>query len=114
MEVSIHKQVSRFVEILGHAAEESRAVDMTLGFKCLTADIVMEYCFQNILGALDAPGFVFQLIIDLEELIRGAPLAWYFPGILNGLARVLDLLPKSLVELISEPLAATFEIKKVG
>lgn len=87
---------------------------MTLGFKCLTADIVMEYCYQETFGALDAPGFNFQLILDLEELIRGAPMTWYFPTLMNCLARVFCAVPRSLVETVLKPMAATFDIQTVS
>ena len=113
LEVSIHEKVARFTKLLEDAAQASKVVDLSLGFKCLTADIVMGYCHQKTFGALDAPGFFFQMILDLEELLQGAPLAWYFPSLVNGLARILDAAPKSFVQLVMKPMAATFEIQNV-
>lgn len=113
LEVSIHEKVARFTEALSGAARDSKVVDLSLGFKCLTADMVMGYCHQQTFGALNAPGFFFQMILDLEVLLQGAPWAWYFPGLVNGLARILDAAPKTLVQLVMKPMAATFEIQNV-
>jgi hypothetical protein len=113
LEGLIHEKVNQFLDALQGAAKSSEAVDLTLGYKCLTADVVMGYCYQKTFGALDAPGFRFQLIQDLEELFQTAPLAWYFPTFVNALSRFLSKLPRSVIETIMKPLVATFEIQKV-
>jgi hypothetical protein len=113
LEDLIHEKVNRFLNALQGAAESSEAVDLTLGYKCLTADVVMGYCYQKTFGALDSPGFRFQLIRDLEGLFRTAPFAWYFPRFINSLSRGLVRLPRSLIEKILKPFAAIFEIQQV-
>lgn len=114
LEVLIHEKVNKFLSALQGAAESSEAVDLTLGYKCLTADVVMGYCYQKTFGALDSPGFRFQLIRDLEGLFRTAPFAWYFPRFMNSLSRVMVRLPRSLIEKIIKPFIATFEIQEVS
>ena len=113
LEGSIQEKANKFFKALADAAKSSRVVDLTLGYKCLTADIVMGYCYQKTFGALDAPDFHFELLLDLEELFRGAPMGWYFPGLMNGLSRLLAATPRSLIELLLKPMAATLEIQKV-
>ena len=113
LEGSIHEKANKFLKTLKDAAQSSKTVDLTLGYKCLTADIVMGYCYQKTFGALDAQDFHFQLLLDLEELFRGVPLVWYFPGLMNGLARLLAAAPRSFVDLFLQPMAAGFEIQKV-
>ena len=113
LEWLIQGKVDKFLNLLQSAAKSAQAVDLTLGYKCLTADVVMEYCYQKTFGALDAPEFQFQLIRDLEELFSTAPLAWYFPTLVNTLSIVLANLPKSVIEIIMKPMQATFEIQKV-
>jgi hypothetical protein len=112
LEGLIQGKVNKFLDALQGTAKSSEAVDLTLGYKCLTADVVMGYCYQKTFGALDAPHFRFQLIQDLEELFQTAPLAWYFPRFVNTLSRVLVNLPRGVVEKILKPLTATFEIQK--
>lgn len=113
LEGLIHAKVNQFVDTLLGAAKSSAVVDLTLGYKCLTADVVMGYCYQKTFGALDVPDFHFQLIEDLEELFQTAPLAWYFPGFVNALSRVLPKLPRTVIQKIMKPMLATFEIQKV-
>ncbi len=113
LEGLIHEKTNQFLSALEDAAKSSRPVDLTLGYKCLTADVVMGYCYQKTFGALDAPDFRCQLLLDLEELFRGAPLAWYFPEFVNTLSRLLAKVPRSLIERWMKPMAATFEVQKV-
>lgn len=113
LEGSIHGKVNMFFNTLQRAANLSKVVDLTLGFKCLAADVVMEYSFQKTFGALDAPDFRFGPILDLEQLFVSAPLAWYFPELINLMSHILVNLPRSMVERIMKPLASTFEIQKV-
>ncbi|KAF2706474.1 cytochrome P450 [Pleomassaria siparia CBS 279.74] len=65
----------------------SGVVDFFLGFRCLTADTIMDYCFQQDLNALSEPGFRSETV---EAFIAGfdlALVATYFPNffaVLNG------------------------------
>lgn len=113
LESSIHEKAIKFLDVLRKAAKSSKTVDLTLGYKCLTAEVVMGYSFQKTFGALDAPDFCFRPIQDLEQLFVSAPFAWYFPNFVNALSHVLVNLPKSLIERIIKPLAAVFEIQDV-
>lgn len=113
LEGSIHEKVNKFLDALQKAAKSSKNVDLTLGYKCLTADVIMGYSFQKTFGALDAPDFLFRPIQDLEQLFTSAPFAWYFPNFVNAISHILVNLPRSLIERIIKPLAATFEIQDV-
>lgn len=114
LEGLIHEKENQFLNALEDAAKSSKPVDLSLGYKCLTADVVMGYCYQKTFGALDAPDFRFQMLLDLEELFRGAPLAWYFPELMNTMSRVLAKVPRSLIERWMRPMTATFEVQKVN
>jgi hypothetical protein len=114
LEGSIHEKIDKFLGILDEATKSSKAVDLTFGYKCLTADVVMGYCYNKTFGALDAPDLRFKLIEDLEGLFGTASCAWYFPGFFNMLCRFLAKLPMVMIEKMVKPLAATFEIQKVN
>jgi hypothetical protein len=70
------------------AAADGQVVNFWLGFRCLTADVVMDYCFQSDLDALSSPGFHNH---TLETFIEGFELglvATFFPrffAVLDGL-----------------------------
>ena len=112
-EVSIHEKVNKFLDALRDAAELSKVIDLTLGYKCLTADVVMGYCYGKTFGALDAPDFRFPLIQDLEQLFSTVSYSWYFPKSINIISRLLAKVPRTLIERFMKPLVATFEVQKV-
>jgi hypothetical protein len=114
LEVCIHEKVKKLLNALHTASQVSTVIDLTLAFKCLAADVVMEYCYRKNFGALDAPEFQFKIIKDLEGLFATASYSWYFPGLFNCLCRILDRVPISLTHTIAKPLAASFEIYKVN
>lgn len=63
----IQEQLIKFLNVIKNAAQENRVLNMTLGFKALTSDIAMYYCYQKTFGALDAPGFQFEPLLALDE-----------------------------------------------
>jgi Cytochrome P450 len=113
VEVSIQKQLDKFLARLEEAAEKSKVIDLTLGFKCLIADVVMQFCYQKNFGALDAPDFQFDPIVDLEDVFDSATFVWYFPRFFNKLSRFLRKLPRSFVRKAVKPLAAAYDIQDV-
>ncbi|KAK7905311.1 hypothetical protein LTR67_000031 [Exophiala xenobiotica] len=112
LEGSLHEKVHKLLDALHKASKESKIVNLTLAFKCLTADVVMEYCYQKNFGALDAADFQFKIIEDMEGLFGTASYTWYFPNLFNMLCRVLERAPISVTKTIAKPLAASLEIHK--
>lgn len=113
LEGSIQEKVNKFVTILQKAAALSSPVDLTLAYKCLTADVIMSYCFDKDFRALDAPKFRSKPLEDMEGLFSTATFVWYWPKLFNYLCRCLAKVPPSILAQIAPPLAATFEIGKV-
>ncbi|KAK4943275.1 hypothetical protein LTR10_017118 [Elasticomyces elasticus] len=113
LEEVIHAKITKLLNALHMASQESKIVDLTLAFKCLTADVVMEYCYQRNFGALDATDFHFKIIEDMEGLFGTASYTWYFPNLFNLLCRILEHAPVSVTKVVAKPLAASFEIYKV-
>ncbi|KIV76881.1 hypothetical protein, variant [Exophiala sideris] len=112
LEGVIHAKITKLLNALHMASQESKVVDLTLAFKCLTADVVMEYCYQRNFGALDATDFHFKIIEDMEGLFGTASYTWYFPNTFNLLCRILEHAPVSVTKVVAKPLAASFEIYK--
>lgn len=67
----IQEQETKFLNDLQKAAKEQRVLNLTLGFKALTADVIMTYSYQKTFGALDAPEFRFRPLLELEKFIFG-------------------------------------------
>ena len=111
LEHDIWDKVVVFLGKLGEASDNSKVVDLTLGYKCLTADVVMGYCYQKTFGALDAPDFQFPLIIDFEEFFASQTFSWYFQEFFKNVFSLLDRLPRSWVDKTANSLAAIYAIQ---
>jgi cytochrome P450 len=83
---------------LGHflftlAAAEGSVVNFFLAFRCLTADVIMQYCFRADVGALDSPGFENETVEKFVQGSRGVVVAKFFPRFFGVLMMVGSALP---------------------
>lgn len=62
MEPIIREHLTKFLDKLDEASEADKAVDLTLGFRCLMADSLMRYTYDKPFGALDAPDFEYPMM----------------------------------------------------
>jgi cytochrome P450 len=92
------KKLSLFLDTLEAAAtgKEDCVVDFFLAFRCLTADTIMDYCFQADLNALASERFQNRTV---EAFIAGfdlALVATYFPNLFGALNALIFSLPESV------------------
>ncbi|KAH7135134.1 cytochrome P450 [Dendryphion nanum] len=88
-----HK-LTKFLSTL--STSSNTVVDLFLGFRCLTADTIMDYCFQADLNALDSPGFQNETV---DQFIKGFDIsltATYFPNFFGVLNKIILALPDSV------------------
>lgn len=97
----------KFITLLSEAATSGKVVNLSFGFRCTTADIIMNYSFQKPLGALDAHDFRFPLIMALDASLKDIQWVHYFPKPFGLLFRITDLLPETLIEKLFQPLYLT-------
>lgn len=114
LESMIKAKVAKFLAVLASASATNKAMGMSLGFSCLTADVVTEYCNQKPLGALDAPDFQFRPIMHIEELFDTSAYSWYVPNVLRVVTHLTALLPFGFVEKHMPPIAAINWVQAVG
>ena len=114
LESMIKGKIAQFLTVLDGASSGDKAMDLSLGFSCLTADVVMQYCNQKPLGALDAPDFQFPPILHISELFDTAPFAWYFPNVLRMVTQITAQLPVKFVERYMPPVAAMAWVQTVS
>lgn len=77
-------------------AANNSIVNFYLAFRCLTADLVMDYCFRSDLNALSSPRFENE---TLESFIAGFDLAivgTHFPRFFGILNKIILRLPNSI------------------
>ena len=103
----ISKCTVKFISVLSDAVASGKVVNLSFGFRCVTADTIMNHSFQKPLGALDAPGFEFPLILALDASLKDIQWVHYFPTPFGLLFRITDLLPEMLFEKLFKPLYLT-------
>lgn len=111
LEPLIQKQMLKFFETLERKPFGS-VVDITMGYKCMTADVIMEYCFKKSLGFLDVENFQAPLILALDDFFKDLPKSWYFPNFQAFMFRAVGMLPEKMVTRFVPVMAGTQWIKK--
>ena len=99
--------VNIFMDKIHTAASLGSVVNLSQGFRCLTADIIMNYSFQSPLGALEAPGFEFPLVNALDSFTQTVQWRLYFPNAIAVFFHVAQLLPTSMKAGLVKPLRLT-------
>ena len=113
VEFLITDEIAKILTKFRAAASENAAVNLSLGFKCLAADIVMSYTFQESLGAIDSPNFEYPLILTQEKFRTLPQQLQYFPATMHILLGVIDHLPLSFTQRFMPGLAAFHELQRV-
>ena len=98
--------LAKFLNILSDYASGARPVDLSLGTKCLTADISMNYAFQRPFNALDAEYFLAPLLTSVDGLTTLFLWPAYFPRTFGALARLVAGLPRWFKSRYLKPFAA--------
>ena len=108
-EPRIHTFVSKFLGKLQENAweGEGKTVNLSKGVRCLTLDVILNFTFNEPLGALESPGFDFPMTRALYEALTYGQWVVYFPGTFQVLFRWIDKLPSWFLEKYMEPLALT-------
>ncbi|KAJ4359692.1 uncharacterized protein N0V89_000248 [Didymosphaeria variabile] len=93
----LHRQkMTKFLTTLDKAS--GTVVDFFLAFRCLTADLIMDYCFQQDINALDEPGFRSETIEKFGEGPDMALVGTHFPNFFSFVNKLVSLLPVKMQE----------------
>jgi cytochrome P450 len=93
----LHRQkMTKFLTTLDQA--HGTVVDFFLAFRCLTADLIMDYCFQSDVDALGTPGFKSNMIEKFGEGTDMALVPMYFPTFFSFVNKLVSLLPAHVQE----------------
>lgn len=106
-EYLITDMLANFLKILSRCASGTRPVDLSMGFKCLAADVSMNYTFQRPFNTLDAEGFQSELIEALDGSFTTFQWSLYFPMLFRGLFWVTMRLPRWFASRFLKSLALT-------
>lgn len=106
--------LAHFLDILPNYVLGERPVDLTMGFKCLTADIAMNYTFQRPLNALDEEGFQSPVLTGVATFTRLTQWTFYFPTFARRVSRVIGCLPFWVTNYFIKPYALLMWLLEVS
>ncbi|KIX99180.1 uncharacterized protein Z520_04756 [Fonsecaea multimorphosa CBS 102226] len=110
LEPLIHDRIGKFLSVLEEAASSTGGtpVDLSMGYRSLTSDVVTSYMFADKgFDLLDAEGFRSPILVALEEFFEFTQWYMYFPNFMGWLGRQLQRLTKEQTEKLMPALAAT-------
>lgn len=114
VESLIQAQVAKFLGVLKQAAADNKVVNLSYGYRCLTADMIMMYCYQKPFGAMDAPDFEFPLMLATQDFFPLSQWPIYFPITFNRIYDMSAALPLSIARKLMPALAAAKWIQNAG
>ncbi|KIK51155.1 hypothetical protein GYMLUDRAFT_982685 [Collybiopsis luxurians FD-317 M1] len=81
------KVVDQLVALLeNHYQSPETGVKLSMAYRCLTTDVITDYCFANSLDTLSDPRFAHPIALETPNLIRRIWLQAYFPFIVSAAA----------------------------
>ena len=99
----ITDMLAKFFKVLSDCSLKSRSVDLTMGYKCIAADVAMNYAFQRPLNTLDAEGFQSEVLTGTEAFARMFHWPLYFPNVFECVVRVAAYLPMWFLSRFMKP-----------
>ena len=105
----VQTSVSKFLNLLQLAASENewKTVNLTLGFRCLSSDIITNSMFDQPLGWLESPEFDYPMTRAVKEASMFLQPATYFPTWFKIVLRWIGRLPSWFLDKHVESLALT-------
>ena len=97
--------LAKFLNILSGYASEAKPVNLSLGLRCLTSDVSMNYTFQRPFNTLDAEGFHSDVLAGIGGLTGMMQWPGYFPNFFAGVSWVIGRLPKWFIGKSLKPYA---------
>ena len=106
--------VTKFLNVMVQAGKDHKVVDLNYGYRCLTADVIMDYCYQKPFGALDAPDFQFPLIVALDSSAQAGQWDKYFVKTFALVTAIIQALPYNVANFILPPMVSVRWMRAVS
>ena len=105
----VQNSVSKFLNILQLAAleKEPKTMNLSLGFRCLSSDVITNLMFDKPLGWLESPDFDFPMTRAVKESSKFMQPATYFPTPFRIFFRLTKRLPSWFLHKYAESMALT-------
>jgi cytochrome P450 len=114
LEPLIHERVNKFFSLLDQAGTTKNLVDLSMGFRSLTSDVVSSYIFGGQgFELLEVKDFQSPILVAVEQFFDFYPWCLYFPKFTAWLTRQLQKLKREQAKVLVPQLAATNWILEV-
>ncbi len=110
----VRDMLVKFLKIVSGYASEARPVDLNNGFRCLAADISLNFVFQRPLNALDAEDFESKVLSGVDAFTALFQWPIYFPGFFKGALWVIACLPRWVLNRFFIPVALVRWVQEVS
>ena len=104
LEPLIKGKVSRFLALMCEAGTHGRSVNLSYAYRCLSIDVITDYCFQKPFEALESEDFkdpFAHAFFILTEFVRFEK---YFPKTTAFTHKLITRLPRSIARRMSSEL----------
>ena len=110
----IQEKVSQFISVLRSMAKEDRQVDLSRGYRCLTADTITKYVYQEDFGGLGSQDFVHPVPEAVEGLLESSKWASHFYGTVGVISKIANHVPDKALAYFAPQLLAVRNFEAVG
>ncbi|KIK58362.1 hypothetical protein GYMLUDRAFT_171086 [Collybiopsis luxurians FD-317 M1] len=89
LEYTVQKKVDQLVALLEkyYCSPESSVV-LSIAYRCLTTDVITEYCFANSANTLSDPNFAHPVTQETRNFVKRVWIQAYFPFVVPLVARI--------------------------
>lgn len=107
----LEKSVWKFIDMLERHRVENQILDLSLAYRCVTADMFLGYAFNRPLEALGYPEFKYPPAMNMDAILIASFLAKNFRLPFMLIWKVVSFLPRSMLKYLGVSLV--FDVQEV-
>lgn len=107
----LEQSINQFSRILQNASGYKPGVDLSLGYRSVTIDMLLRYGFGKSLKSLDAGSFNCEMAEDMDDVLFGSLIAKHFPNMGKAVFELLLQLPLAIAKMVK--VSSILEMRKV-
>ncbi|EAU37632.1 predicted protein [Aspergillus terreus NIH2624] len=106
----LEQSINQFSRILQNASGYKPGVDLSLGYRSVTIDMLLRYGFGKSLKSLDAGSFNCEMAEDMDDVLFGSLIAKHFPNMGKAVFELLLQLPLAIAKMVK--VSSILEMRK--
>ncbi|KAL5356312.1 cytochrome P450 [Aspergillus floccosus] len=106
----LEQSIKQFSRIIQKASDEKIGVDLSLGYRSVTIDMLLRFGFGKTLRSLDDGSFNCQVAEDMDNVLFGSLIAKHFPNVRKAMFEMLLRLPQAIAKMVK--VSSILEMRK--